>query len=171
MAFGCSRCYYSSSVNEEAKKKILRLIPYGLYVIGLKDGDSHHAFTGSWLSQCSMKPPRVMLGVRSGTHSLELIQKGKMFSVNFLPKSEKKTLEQFFKPTPADGNRFGDVTYGLKKTGTPILDSAVGYLECEVKHIFDAGDHFIVIGEVIEAEVLKEDLPLVMGDTPWHYGG
>ena len=158
-------------MNEESKKKILRQIPYGLYVIGLKDGDSHHAFTGSWLSQCSMKPPRIMLGVRSGTHSLELIKKGKFFSINFLPKSEKKILEQFFKPTPADGNRFGEVTYSLKKTGTPVLDKAVCYLECEVKDAHDVGDHSIVIGEVVEAEILQNDPPLVMGDTPWHYGG
>lgn len=158
-------------MNEESKKKILRQIPYGLYVIGLKDGASFHAFTGSWLSQCSMKPPRIMLGVRSGTHSLELIKKGSFFSVNFLPKTEKKTLEQFFKPTPANGNRFGDVRYELKKTGTPILEKATGYLECEVKYFHDVGDHSIVVGEVVEAEILNEESPLVMSDTPWHYGG
>ena len=62
-------------------------------------------------------------------------------------------------------------TFQLKKTSTPILDAAVAYLECEVKHIFDIGDHSVVVGEVVGAEVLKEDLPLVMGDTPWHYGG
>ena len=160
-----------ASMNEEAKRRILRQIPYGLYVIGLKDGDSHHAFTGSWLSQCSLKPPRVMLGVRCGTHSLDLLQKSKVFSVNFLPKSEKKILEQFFRLAPPIGNRFGEVRYHVKKTGTPILDSAAGYLECEVRHVFEAGDHSIVVGEVIEAEILKEDSPLVMSDTPWHYGG
>ena len=158
-------------MNEEDKRKILRQIPYGLYVIGLKDGDSYHAFTGSWLSQCSMKPPRVMLGVRSGTHSLELIKKGKFFSVNFLSKSDKAILERFFKPTPSNGDRFGDTGYSLKKTGTPILDNALSYLECEIKHIFEAGDHSIVVGEVVHAEVVREGSPLVMGDTPWHYGG
>ncbi len=158
-------------MNEDAKRKILRTIPYGLYIIGLKDGATYHAFTGSWLSQCSMKPPRVMLGVRHGTHSLELIQKSGIFSVNFLSKTDQKIFEQFFKPTPASGNRFGDVAYSLKKTETPILDRALAYLECEVRNIFEAGDHSIVIGEVLEAEVLKDEAPLVMSDTPWHYGG
>ena len=158
-------------MNEEAKKNILRKIPYGLYVIGVKDKDSHHAFTGSWLSQCSMKPPRVMLGVRHGTHSFEMIKAGKVFSVNFLAKPDKKILEQFFKPTPSNGNRFGDLAFTLKKTHTPILDAAVAYLECEVKDIFETGDHSVVISEVLEAEVLKEDPTLIMSDTPWHYGG
>ena len=158
-------------MNEGAKKTILRKIPYGLYVIGVKDTDSHHAFTGSWLSQCSMKPPRVMLGVRHGSHSLEMIKEGRAFSVNFMAKKDKKIFEQFFKATLSNGNRFGDLEFSLKKTRTPILKDAVAYLECAVKDIFEAGDHSIVIGEVVEAEVLKEESPLIMSDTPWHYGG
>ena len=158
-------------MDEEAKKNILRKIPYGLYVIGVRDKDGHHAFTGSWLSQCSMKPPRVMLGVRHGTHSLESIKKDQVFSVNFISKNDRKILERFFKPTPADGNRFGDLTFRLKETKTPILDCSVAYLECEVKNIVEAGDHWVVIGEVTGAEVLKDEQPLVMGDTSWHYGG
>jgi flavin reductase (DIM6/NTAB) family NADH-FMN oxidoreductase RutF len=104
-------------MSEEARKKALRQIPYGLYIIGVKDGTGHHAFTGSWLSQCSMKPPRVMLGVRHGTHSLDMIKHGKVFSVNWLSKEEKKTFEQFFKATPASGDRFGDLTYHRVRSG------------------------------------------------------
>ncbi len=158
-------------MDETAKKNILRKIPYGLYVIGVKDGESHHAFTGSWFSQCSMKPPRVMLGVRHGTHSLELLKQGRVFSVNWLSKEDKKILEQFFKPTPSSGNRFGDLTYQLKNTGTPILDKALAFLECEVVRIYEAGDHSVVIAEVVNAEERNSNPPLVMGDTPWHYGG
>ena len=158
-------------MDENAKKKILRRIPYGLYVIGVKDELSHHAFTGSWLSQCSMKPPCVMLGVRKGTHSLEMIKSGKVFSVNFLAKADQKVFERFFKAAPAAGNRFGDIAYHLKKTGAPILERAVSYLECEVRHVYEQNDHSIVVGEVVSAEVLNDDAPLVMNDTPWHYGG
>src|SRR3990167_7846559 len=142
-------------MDETAKKNILRKIPYGLYVIGVKDKESYHAFTGSWLSQCSMKPPRIMLGVRHGTHSLEMIREGKVFSVNFIAKTDKKILEQFFKPTPSNGDRFGDLEFSLKTTNTPILKDAVAYLECEVKSIFEAGDHSVVVGEVVEAETVK----------------
>ena len=158
-------------MNEDAKKNILRKIPYGLYVVGVKGQGSHHAFTGSWLSQCSMKPPKIMLGVRHGTHSLDMIKESHVFSINFLAKADRKILEQFFKPTPASGNRFGDLSFDLKRTDTPILSAAIAYLECEVDQILDPGDHSIVIGNILEAEVLKDEAPLVMGDTPWHYGG
>ncbi len=159
-------------MNEEAKKKILRNIPYGLYVIGVKDGaGGYHAFTGSWITQCSMKPPRIALGVRHETHSFECIQKTKVFSVNFLAKEDKKIFEQFFKATPSDGNRFGELKFTLKATDTPILEKAVSYLECRVVDIVDSGDHSIVIGDIVGAEVTSDQHPLIMSDTPWHYGG
>ena len=158
-------------MNEEAKKKILRKIPYGLYVVGVKGGGSHHAFTASFLSQCSMKPPRVMLGVRNDSQSLQMIKHSKVFSINWISKNDRKILEQFFKPTPASGNRFGDIPFTLKKTGTPVLDASIAHLECEVKEILDAGDHSIAVGQVIEAELTQDELPLIMSDTPWHYGG
>ena len=91
--------------------------------------------------------------------------------MNFIAKDDKNIVEQFLKPTPSNGNRFGDLTYSVKKTGAPILDRATQYLECEVKDIFEAGDHSIVIGEVVWADILKEVKPLIMSDTPWHYGG
>lgn len=158
-------------MNEESKKNILRKIPYGLYVIGVKDGAASHAFTGSWFSQCSMKPPRVMLGVRHGTHSLDMLKKGGAFTVNFVGKEDRKILEQFFKPTPSDGNRFGALGFTAAKNGAPVLDASLAWLECDVKSVNDAGDHSIVVGEVTEAEVRRDEPPLVMGDTPWHYGG
>lgn len=158
-------------MNEEAKKHILRKIPYGLYVIGVKDGDACHAFTGSWLSQCSMKPPRVMLGVRHGSRSSQCIHEGGVFSINLISKHDRKILEQFFKPTPSHGNRFGDLAFVTEKTGAPILEKATAYLECHVKHVIDAGDHSVVIGDVVGAKILKDEAPLIMSDTPWHYGG
>ena len=170
-ALGDDSCGIINKMNEQAKKNILRKIPYGLYVIGLRDKGSYHAFTGSWLSQCSMNPPRLMLGVRNGTRSLELIREGGVFSVNLFGKADKKILEQFFKAAPSSASRFGDFQFTVKETNTPILEQAVAYLECRVKNIVEAGDHSIVIGEVAEAEILKDEAPLVMSDTPWHYGG
>ena len=158
-------------MNPEAKKQILRRIPYGLYVIGVKNDKEVHAFTGSWLSQCSLNPPCVALGVRHGTRSIELVEQGRVFSINFISKKDRKILEQFFKATPPDGNRFGELAFDCLRTGAPVLKDAIAYLECEVKTIVPAGDHSVVIGEVIEAEIRRVEAPLVMSDTPWHYGG
>ena len=37
----------------------------------------------------------------------------------------------------------------------PILDAAIGAVECAVKTIVELGDHHIVVGEVTEAHLPK----------------
>ena len=159
-------------MNPDIKKKLLRKIPYGLYVIGVKSKNDLHGFTGSWLTQVSMNPPVVALGVRNGTKSLEMIQVGKVLTVNFVGKNGKAVIEHFFKSAARDGNRLGQYAFHTGKTGAPILDEAIGCLECEVRKITDGfGDHSIVIAEVVEAILPSDADSLMMSDTPWHYGG
>ncbi len=160
-------------MDPDAKKKLLRRIPCGLYVVGLRAGDERHGFTASWFSQVSMKPPCVMVGVRSDSRSFEMMKEGKVFSVNFIRKQNKATLEHFFKPsTSRDGDRLGSFPCETGSTGAPILKEAVGFLECEVRKIVDGfGDHAVVVAEVVNARLFEDVEPLVMADTPWHYGG
>ena len=158
-------------MDKETRKMVLRKIPYGLYVIGVKRGEEVNAFTGSWLSQASMNPPMVMLGVAKESLSLRMIQADKVFSVNFLLKSQKDLAEHFVKPAWQAGNKLGNVPFTPGRTGAPILDSAPFYLECEVREITGGGDHAVVLGEVVEVGLRERADPLVMSDTPWHYGG
>lgn len=159
-------------MDAHAKKTLFRKIPYGLYVVGVKGHDSLNAFTGSWISQCSLKPPMVMMGVREDAHSLELLREEPYVSINFLRKDQQDVCAHFFKPAKLEGHRLADIAFHVGKTGTPLLDDCVGSLECHVKNIMSyEGDHVVVIAEVIEAH-LKEDQDILnVSDTPWHYGG
>ena len=162
-------------MDEEAKKTLLRSIPSGLYVIGVKAGDRLHGFTGSWVSQISMKPPAIILGVRDKSHSLGIIRDGRVISVNFFRKDQQELVATFFKAIDHEGDRLEKYSYHTGKTGAPLIDDAMGYLECEVTSIVDGfGDHAAVIAEVVDAEIKpdhKNNSPLIMSDTRWHYGG
>lgn len=159
-------------MNQDAKKKLLRYIPNGLFVIGVKSDKKLHAFTGSWVTQISMKPPAIVIGVRKDSRAIRILRKGKVFTLNYIRKENKDTLAHFFKPVVHEGNRLGHYHFHTDATGAPILDEAIGYLECRVKKIMsNFGDHAVVIGEIVNAKI-KEDLPpLILSDTPWHYGG
>ena len=155
-----------------AKKKLLRAIPYGLYVAGVKAGEELHAFTLSWLTQVSLKPPVVAAGIRKGSKSLRMIRKGKVLSINFIRKDHSATIAHFFKPADFHGSRLGSHPFHAGETGAPILDEAVGFLECRVKKVISGfGDHSAVIAEVMQAKIIHDAECLKMSDTPWHYGG
>lgn len=157
----------------EAKRIALRKFPHGVYVVGVKQGDQLNAFTATWLTQVSFTPPLVAVGIKKDSHSFEMIQKGKVFSINVLGNTHKPLAEHFVKPIGLVKDKVDTVAHRVGKTGTPVLDDAIAYVECEVREIANhLGDHAVVIGEVVEAGVRDKEAPaLTLRETGWHYGG
>ena len=156
----------------QAKKTALRKIPHGVYVIGVRQGDQMNAFTGTWLTQVSFTPPLVALGIKKASHSLEMVRESGVFSVNLLGKDQKSIAEHFVKPASAVGEKLRGIGHRAGATGAPILEDAIAFFECEVREIAnEGGDHAVVIGEVVEAGVRKDEPALALMDTGWHYGG
>ena len=156
----------------QAKKIALRKIPHGVYIVGVKQGTQLNAFTATWLTQVSFTPPLVALGIKKDSHSLEMIRSDRVFSVNLLGKAQKPLAEHFVKPASVVGEKLKDVPHRPGKTGAPVLEEAIAYFECEVREIAnERGDHVVVIGEVVEAGVPKDEPALTLMDTGWHYGG
>jgi flavin reductase (DIM6/NTAB) family NADH-FMN oxidoreductase RutF len=60
-------------------------------------------------------------------------------------------------------NRFDGIEWHAAISGTPLLDGALAHLECSVVRTFEAGDHSILIGEVLRAGY-REGRPLVYFD-------
>ena len=50
---------HSMSLDADAKKVLLRKIPHGLFVCGVREGDEVNGFTASWVTQGSFEPPLV----------------------------------------------------------------------------------------------------------------
>ena len=156
----------------QAKKVALRKIPHGVYIVGVKQDSQLNAFTATWLTQVSFTPPLVALGVKKDAHSFEMIKHSRVFSVNLLGKDQKPVAEHFVKPATVVGEKLKAMRHRLGKTGAPVLEDAIAYFECEVREIAnEQGDHAVVIGEVVEAGVRKDEPALTLMDTGWHYGG
>ena len=159
-------------LDEQAKKTMLRKIPHGLYICGVKDGEELNGFTASWLMQASFVPPLVVNCVRQDSSSHEIIKKTGVFAISFLDSSQKELAAKFFKPRRRVDNKFEDVEfYEGEATGCPIITDSLGYIECQVVDSVEKGDHTIYVGEVISAGVHREGDPLVLETTGWQYGG
>lgn len=142
----------------------LKLLNYGVYLLGSgKEGD-RHSMVASWVSQVSSEPRRVAVGVKKTRHSHDLIHDGGVFSLCVLDERYKSELERF-KSAGGDGFDFE-----TKETGAPILKDCVGYVECRVVQEVDAGDHTLFIGDVV-AEGVNGGTPMTSGDIHSHYYG
>jgi len=158
-------------LDEQAKKTMLRKIPHGLYICGVKDGDEVNGFTASWVTQASFAPPLVVSCVRQDSRSHAMIKASGVFALSILGAEQKDLAQAFFKPQRRVGNKFEDVEFRLGETGCPIILDSLGYVECQVVGTVEKGDHTVFVAEVIAAGVHRDGNPLTLENTGWQYGG
>lgn len=155
----------------EAKKKALRKIVHGVCVVGVQQDGRLNAFTATWVTQVSFKPPLVVVGMAKDSLSYAMAAASRVFVINFLGHDQKMLAQHFLKPAHLGSDKLQGVRYRLGKVGAPILEEAAAFIECEVRDIHPGGDHAIVIGEVVEAGVHRDVDPLALKETGWQYGG
>lgn len=121
-----------------------------------RDGKPHGLTVNSFTS-VSLHPPLVLvcIGHRAATHGP--FSTAAHFAVNFLEESQQELSDRFASSHP---RRFEGLAWHSGETGAPVLDGALGVLECETWRKMDAGDHTIFLGLVKRAQV-REGRPLV----------
>ena len=141
-------------MDADSKKTVLRMIPYGIYVMAAKGDDGTiAAATVNWVTQTAFEPPLVVIGVKADSGLHAALKPGSAFALNMLGKGAQGIAFGFFKPTDVTDGKLNGETYHEGATGAPILDAAKGAVECTVAEIVARGDHHIVIGEVVDAHL------------------
>jgi flavin reductase (DIM6/NTAB) family NADH-FMN oxidoreductase RutF len=158
-------------MDEAAKKTALRMIPYGLFVMTVKDEKTMTGAAVNWLTQASFQPPLVVLGAKADAPSTAMIESSGLFCINVLETGQVPLASSFFKHVEPVGNRLGDAEFTPSPNGLPVLTDALAYFECRVREKVAIGDHTIYVGEVIEAGVQREGEPLTLAETGFKYGG
>jgi rubredoxin len=61
----------------------------------------------------------------------------------------------------AEFDKFDGVNIHTTKSGLPVVtDATVAWFDCKVTNSFDLGTHYLIIGQVIEAELIADEEPL-----------
>ncbi|MEI8249728.1 MAG: flavin reductase family protein [Synechococcus sp. ELA057] len=160
-----------TTLDQAAKKTLLRKIPHGLFICGVAENGDVNGFTASWVTQGSFEPPLVVMAVRADSTSNGMIQRTGRFSLNVLAADQKDLAAVFFKPQQAVGGRFDAAPFQLGPLGLPILEAGLGAVECELVGQVAAGDHTVFVGEVKSAVLHRDGDALELSSTGWQYGG
>jgi flavin reductase (DIM6/NTAB) family NADH-FMN oxidoreductase RutF len=157
-------------MDEAAKKTVLRQFTYGLYAVTARDESGANAFTANWLTQVSFEPPMVAVAVEHDARSLGMIQRAGRFGVSVLPSGQRELAGNLGRSSQRNPNKLADVPYHLVED-VPVLDDALGFLVCRVRSTQSAGDHTLVVGEVVEAGLLREGENLTLKEAGFRYAG
>lgn len=141
---------------------VFKFITQGVYVIAVSDDQHKNAFTAAWVMQVSFAPPMVVFSINPEHYSYQILRSGGICSINVLAREQFKLAEHFGKP---GADKMSVASWRKAKTGAPVLVGGLAYFDCEVSHYADAGDHKLVVCNVVDAGLLKEGMPLLYSDT------
>ncbi|PBC62871.1 reductase [Streptomyces sp. Tue6028] len=115
--------------------------------------------TATAFMSVSLDPPLVLVGLREGSRMDDLLAEQPMWAVSVLSESQRHIAGRFaMKGRISDRLLFEDIPYVRgKEAGAPLVGGALATLECRTEQRVAAGDHTLVIGRVLTAEVPSAD--------------
>jgi flavin reductase (DIM6/NTAB) family NADH-FMN oxidoreductase RutF len=123
------------------------MFPSGVTVTTLCDRNGEPlGITVSSFTSVSLTPPLVLVCIDHRSSVLRALIVGSFFGVNVLSESQEKLSVQFSR---ACAKRFVDVRWYPGETGVPLFSNVSAAFECRAIERIAAGDHLIVIGEVL----------------------
>jgi flavin reductase (DIM6/NTAB) family NADH-FMN oxidoreductase RutF len=163
-----------ADVDEELLNRVTWKIPNALALVGSRAGDEWNGMTTSWITQVSMAPVLIGVGVDNAAVTHRLIAASSAFSVNLWSAEDTKVFVKFSKPATFDAasSTLNGRAVRAGATGAPIFAEAVAWMDCAVRSAHDFGTHTFFVGEIVDAGVTDaEARPAAMSDTRMKYGG
>lgn len=106
-------------------------------------------FTANAFCSVSLDPPLVLVCIGRQNMSHDTITQSGAFSVNMLDDAQEAVARGFAVSGPAKYEMFKRLGHHPGVTGSPILNDALGWLDCKLVAAYPGGDHDIIVGEVV----------------------
>ena len=141
-------------MDADKQKRIMGQFATGVTVASTVVDGQTWGMTANAVTSLSLAPPQVLLCVVRDSQSHAQFSAGGCFALNILAADDEALSNRFAFQGPKD---FSGLATTTAVTGAPILEAAIGWVDCQVKQILAGGDHDIFIGEIVAGDVRKGD--------------
>lgn len=125
-------------------------------------GDGPVGFTATSLVALSLDPPLLSFNLSRTSSSWTAVDQATYVAVHLLAEHQQEVAATFAR---SGADRFGPATaWSFGPYGVPVLYDVLAWMVCRIETRVPAGDHAVVIGEVVEAGYHGEHRPLVYHD-------
>lgn len=160
------------SLDADLVNRVTWKIPNALALVGSRAGEERNAMTTSWITQLSMAPVIIGVGVDNTAVTHRLITDGGSFTVNLWNSDDTRVFVKFSKPAAFENDALNGRPVRTATSGAPVFTDAIAWLDCEVRQAIDFGTHTLFAGELVDAGIGDDDArPAAMSDTRMKYGG
>lgn len=156
-----------TNIDPVAFRQVLGAYPTGVSVITAlgADGKPIGMVVGTFTS-VSLDPPLVGFLPDKKSTSWPQIEAAGRFCVNVLASDQQDVCRQV---SAKGAEKFVGVEYALSQHNLPMIANAIACIECSIHSVVEAGDHWIVLGNVLGLEVTRDEDPMLFHRG--RYGG
>lgn len=140
-------------------------------IVTTQHQDQQHGMTVSSFTSVSLDPPLVLVSLQDSTRTCQLVKASGVFGVTVLEESQQDLSDRFAGRTGDENNRFAGLELLRLVTGVPFIPEGLAYFDCRVVTAHPAGDHTLMIGEVLAAQRGRSGLPLIYYDRDYRQLG
>lgn len=142
--------------------KALYSLTYGLFVVSSFKGNKFNGQIANTVIQVCSEPQVIQCIINKNNLTHDYISNSKVFAVSILARETPLNfIGGFGFKSGREVDKFIDINVKVGKTGAPIvMDNSLAYLEAKVIGQYDVYTHTIFVGELVDADVIKEGEPI-----------
>ena len=133
----------------------------GVVVATARGADGPAGFLALSATHLTADPPAMLVAIDKRTSALAAVLEARHFAVNFLKRGDEALADMFAGKTGVRGaDRFAPGRWGALATGAPVLDDAIGAIDCVLAETIERFAVVIAIGRVVDC-VVRDGEPLI----------
>jgi flavin reductase (DIM6/NTAB) family NADH-FMN oxidoreductase RutF len=137
-------------------------VPSGIFILTIGTASRSTGMLASWVMQAGFEPPMISVAVKRGRYVCDWLTEGQPFVLNLVGEGQTNFLKHFGKGYEPGAPAFEGLEISHCARGVPILNEAIGHLECEPAGHLDSGDHRVFLAKVARGRLQSaEAKPMV----------
>ncbi len=134
------------SLDQREFRDSLGAFATGITVVTAKDADGKPVgATANSFSSVSLDPPLLLWCVAKTANSFDAFNQAEHFAIHVLHSGQEDISRLF---ATKDADKFAQLEWSESAGGAPLLADYDVRFECTTEHLYEGGDHIIVVGRV-----------------------
>lgn len=141
-------------------KNAFRSLSYGVYIISTLDGERATGCVANSVMQITSSPATIAVSMNHDNYTNSCIKNSGKFAVSILTEeSDPELIGRFGFQSGKEVNKFDGIE-AITKEEISVIPDACGYIVCKVIDQMETETHTVFLGEVLDADVLKNEEPM-----------
>jgi flavin reductase (DIM6/NTAB) family NADH-FMN oxidoreductase RutF len=133
-----------------------------VWLVTAQAGSARSGLIATFVSQASIVAdlPRVVVALARQHFTWELVEASGAFALHLLAEDNLDWVWRFGLDSGRQRDKFEGLTVRTSPAGSPVLEDAIGWLDCQVEARLDGGDRTLYLAEVRQGSVTHFAPPL-----------